>query len=538
MSLPRVYVWSQIILLTGASAAKSDYISQAGYSLVIPFQGQCLWKIAGQGDGNVANGANGANFAYILPPATAIEVHNAPGLPWSAFVITFQSIELQKGSEPSADPLAVSSPVTLRVPPFYRLLELAEEIHKSLPEGSYAERYRAHSAFQELMFLLLKAAEESAAAEEDKGVQAVRKTIAYIDKYFASEITHTRLAELSGLSLRHYSRIFRQLTGQSPIDYLIRQRINEAERLLLSSADPIQDIAGKSGFRDPFHFSRSFKRQRGVSPRLYVNLRKDRSRLVTYQYLGEILALGMKPVGAPKLLLASGYLRKQAEGIEEMGMSVVTPYLDKLAKLKPDVILTFDGHHYSQYAKIAPTLDVSWSKPAFERFRLLADHLGKDKEAQAWLLSYQEKVEAARIKLAEYVKPGQTVSFFWARGLPRSFQAYYDAELFYDDLGCMAPEAVRHVQAISGHPFKSDIPVGELGKYAGDHMFVVVSRDPKSQREFRRWRQDPAWNELPAVKNNQVYLLSEDWLSEDPISRLGQLQDVVNLIQTNMQGIH
>lgn len=184
-------------------------------------------------------------------------------------------------------------------------------------------------------------------------------------------------------------------------------------------------------------------------------MRKERSRLVTYQYLGEMLALGIKPVGAPKLLLAGGYLRGLAEGIKETGMSVVMPYMDKLTELKPDAMLTFDGHHYSQYAKIAPTLDVSWSKPAFDRFLLLADRLGKLKEAKAWLLDYREKAESVRVKLSEYVKTGQTVSFFWDRGLPRSFQVYYDMELLYDDLGLTAPEAVRQVQAIS-HTFKNE----------------------------------------------------------------------------------
>ncbi|RAV22320.1 AraC family transcriptional regulator [Paenibacillus contaminans] len=533
MRLSRIYVWSQSIMLTAEASNNSSYTTQAGYSLFIPFKGQCRLRFA---EWDIKETAN---VAYLLPTATPIEVHNAPGLPWSAFLIEFESIlRLQNGDETLIDPLAPSRPVALRVSPFYRLLKLAEEIHlqSRTEEDSLADRYLVHARFQELISMLLKAVEENKADAEDEAVQAVSKTIAYINNHFATEITHTRLAELAGLSLRHYSRIFRQLTDQSPIDYLIGKRIDEAEKLLLVSGNSIQDIAGMSGFHDPFHFSRSFKRQRGISPRLYVNLRKERSRLVTYQYLGEMLALGIKPVGAPKLLLAGGYFRGLAEGIKETGMSVVMPYMDKLTELKPDAILTFDGHHYSQYAKIAPTLDVSWSKPAFDRFRLLADRLGKLKEAEAWLLDYREKAESVRVKLSEYVKPGQTVSFFWARGLPRSFQVYYDMELLYDDLGLTAPEAVRHVQAIS-HPFKNDIPVSELRSYAGDHMFIVISRGRRAQHLFQQWRLDQTWNELPAVRNNQVYLLSEDWLREDPISRMGQLQDIINIMQASRTGL-
>jgi AraC-like DNA-binding protein len=75
-----------------------------------------------------------------------------------------------------------------------------------------------------------------------------------------------RLANLPPSTL--YRR-FRRSTGSSPMDYLRRLRIAEAQSLLLASDQPIAEVAGAVGFTDPFHFSRLFRRYAGLSPRAF-----------------------------------------------------------------------------------------------------------------------------------------------------------------------------------------------------------------------------------------------------------------------------
>lgn len=77
------------------------------------------------------------------------------------------------------------------------------------------------------------------------------------------------LAAAAGLSVTHYTAIVRRLTGFSPIDFLIRQRIQHGATLLATSSLPIAEIAGECGFNDPYYFSRSFARIMGCSPRHY-----------------------------------------------------------------------------------------------------------------------------------------------------------------------------------------------------------------------------------------------------------------------------
>ena len=77
------------------------------------------------------------------------------------------------------------------------------------------------------------------------------------------------LARLSGLSVPHFFRRFRQVVGSSPIDWIRRERVNQAKRQLIENDVPIRDIALALGYRDPFYFSRDFKKLTGLSPRQY-----------------------------------------------------------------------------------------------------------------------------------------------------------------------------------------------------------------------------------------------------------------------------
>jgi transcriptional regulator GlxA family with amidase domain len=81
-----------------------------------------------------------------------------------------------------------------------------------------------------------------------------------------------RLEELAtgaGLSVPHFCLLFRQQTGYAPVDFLIRQRIRKACRLLDTTSSTIAAIAADVGFDDPYYFSRCFHRIMGTSPRTY-----------------------------------------------------------------------------------------------------------------------------------------------------------------------------------------------------------------------------------------------------------------------------
>jgi len=74
------------------------------------------------------------------------------------------------------------------------------------------------------------------------------------------------MADISSLSASQLHRQFRQKTGTTPMDWMRHERMNLAKRLLTSSDAKISAVALSSGYGDPYHFSRDFRRISGQSP--------------------------------------------------------------------------------------------------------------------------------------------------------------------------------------------------------------------------------------------------------------------------------
>jgi AraC-like DNA-binding protein len=104
----------------------------------------------------------------------------------------------------------------------------------------------------------LKTAEERTAAVREE-------IVSHPNRAFHLE----ELATAAGLSVPHFSLLFRRQTGYAPIDFVLRQRIRRACRLLDGSPATIATVASEVGFADPYYFSRCFRRIMGVSPRDY-----------------------------------------------------------------------------------------------------------------------------------------------------------------------------------------------------------------------------------------------------------------------------
>ncbi len=94
----------------------------------------------------------------------------------------------------------------------------------------------------------------------------------YLNKNFREPIDINKLQKMCHLSQAHFFRLFKKDTGQTPFNYLKKCRLEEAQKLLLSTNLTVSEIAGHVGWNDTFHFSRIFKKNIGVSP---LNYRKQ-----------------------------------------------------------------------------------------------------------------------------------------------------------------------------------------------------------------------------------------------------------------------
>jgi AraC family transcriptional regulator len=88
----------------------------------------------------------------------------------------------------------------------------------------------------------------------------------YIECNLHRALTVTELAAVAGSSPTHFTRLFRQQTGEPPYRYVRNRRLDRAERLIVGTQLPLAGIAATVGFSDQSHLNRAMKAQRGVTP--------------------------------------------------------------------------------------------------------------------------------------------------------------------------------------------------------------------------------------------------------------------------------
>lgn len=97
----------------------------------------------------------------------------------------------------------------------------------------------------------------------------VAKAVRHIRKNYDRPIDLNEISRIAGASVRHFSKLFREETGLSFVDYLTRERVEQAKRCLRESIENVSDIAFASGFESIPQFNRSFKKVAGESPSSY-----------------------------------------------------------------------------------------------------------------------------------------------------------------------------------------------------------------------------------------------------------------------------
>ncbi len=102
------------------------------------------------------------------------------------------------------------------------------------------------------------------------------KIRSHLDRHFGEKIDLDQMAGQSGYSRFHFSKIFKRLTSQSPIQYLLRVRLEKACELLENPLLSVQEISGRCGFVSLNHFTKTFVKAHGMPPRSFR--KKDAGR--------------------------------------------------------------------------------------------------------------------------------------------------------------------------------------------------------------------------------------------------------------------
>lgn len=416
----------------------------------------------------------------------------------------------------------------------YRIGMLVKELRAIRSSDAGAEPFRQEMLLYELLHLLASGRRPDSETDIRPSRKGIELAIDYMHKHYREEISRDLLAQMTGFHPRFFSMLFKRETGYSFSDYLARIRIDRAKEQLLLTGGSLNDIARNVGYADGFYLSRKFKQVVGVSPTGYV---REPKKIVVYDLVGHLLALGIKPLGASynQGLRSLALLREELAGTPDVGYTSVEPML----QLKPELIIAtdwLDRGMIEQLHKIAPTL-VFHSGDPFERFKSLADILNRRREAEAFIARYEEKGERARAELNGLIGPDETAAVYeiWADCLWVMCESYGRGVYnLYKTLGFTPPAKVKRDVLDIGRPKK--ITLEELPDYAADHMFISVYPANGGAESAGKVMESDIWKQLPAVRRNRVYAIELDMIhSVDVLSLEKQLEIQTQLLKSALR---
>jgi len=134
--------------------------------------------------------------------------------------------------------------------------------------------YAAQSTQHILSLLLYR--NQSLPSDQRSGPRRsnVEAAIDFMQNHLTKNLRLEDFAREANMSVSHFSERFRRQTGQSPMAYFIHLRMRLACRLLDLSGKPVKSVASEIGYKDPYYFSRIFKKSMGISPDKYRDIKK------------------------------------------------------------------------------------------------------------------------------------------------------------------------------------------------------------------------------------------------------------------------
>lgn len=101
------------------------------------------------------------------------------------------------------------------------------------------------------------------------GNPLIAEALNFMDNNFSKNIRLSDIAHSLNISPVYFHRIFSQITGQTPYQYLLHKKLDAAKKLLITTALPLSDIAFSVGFTSQSYFGYVFKKELGITPLQY-----------------------------------------------------------------------------------------------------------------------------------------------------------------------------------------------------------------------------------------------------------------------------
>ncbi len=246
------------------------------YEMVYMKKGYAVFEISGQ------NVELGPNDIVIIKPMQfhRFTVKSENGCEFIVLNFTFENrINGEFSQIPMEDFLNfVSSKetgpyITLKVSPKNEIVILLNRILKERESSELGSEFLNYLLILELFVLLSRALkmewENSIKSKSPKLKELISISVNFINNNFERDISLGDIAKFVFLSPSYFTRAFKDETGLSPINYLLKVRIERAKELLSDTSLKISDIALNVGFSNQQRFNEMFKKYARTTPLQY-----------------------------------------------------------------------------------------------------------------------------------------------------------------------------------------------------------------------------------------------------------------------------
>ncbi|HBZ82722.1 MULTISPECIES: AraC family transcriptional regulator [Brevibacillus] len=434
-----------------------------------------------------------------------------------------ETITLRRAIWPLAGRMACTAPSSM-----FTRCRAMEDAWQQADERS---RFRAQAWFQELMYELAVRA-DSAPVEDS--LETLEQTRLYLDNHYQESWTIEKLAAMAGLSPYYYMHLFKKTYGKSAMDYVNQLRINKAKQLMGEGRERVREIARQVGFSDEYYFSRKFKQQQGVAPTVYMKSRRHRVATYHTAITGQLLALQTIPGAAPLDPKWSAYYRQKYA--IDIPVHLRDPFVaenwavnrEAIRDFSPDLIITSD--YLDQTVKqelghMANALFIPWKEKDWRvHLQMIGEYLGRDKEAEQWLLAYDKKSAAARETLRRAIGDDSLLMLYVNQPTLYACGSQRTGSVLYSDLQL---RPVAQVESLFAY---EQITLDELCHYHADRLIVIVKKDQPSRDFWSELQKTEQWFSLKAVQNRHVYEVTPDpWLEYSAIGHERIMEESLRL---------
>ncbi len=242
--------------------------------------------------------------------------------------------------------------------------------------------------------------------------------------------------------------------------------------------------------------------------------------VLEYSFVDALAALNVKPVGIADDNKKERIIKPLRDKIGNY-TSVGTrkqPNLEKISKLKPDLIIADSNRHkgiYKDLSKIAPTIELKSFDGDYDdnidAFKTIAKALGKEKQGDKRLEEHDKKIAKYKKEIKfnkdEKVLPAVAAKSSFLGHPSESYVGQFLKELGFKE--ALTPKVTKGLSKYLKGPYLEMSSETLLDVNPGS-MFVMTDKASPDEPTFKKMQKDPVWKKLDAVKHDRVSVVDRD----------------------------